>query len=35
MNLVEPVLILTVGVIIFVIVIVVVMPIFSIYEGLG
>lgn len=35
MNLVEPVLILTVGVLIFVIIIVVVMPIFSIYEGLG
>ena len=35
MNLVEPVLILTVGVVIFVIIIVVVMPIFSIYEGLG
>ena len=35
MNLVEPVLILTVGVVIFVVIIVIVMPIFSIYEGLG
>lgn len=35
MNLVEPVLILTVGVIIFVVIVVIVMPIFSIYEGLG
>jgi len=35
MNLVEPVLILTVGVLIFVIIVVVVVPIFSIYEGLG
>lgn len=35
MNLVEPVLILAVGVIILVVIIVIVMPIFSIYEGLG